>query len=403
MLGLSPIARRPPLARAPAPGADGGSRRRPESSVSLPSIIYLLGRLGYGGAEMRSLQLFRAIRERYPAIEIVVYVTSLEPGLLDGRFEQAGLRIARGRAGARGFVDFWRACRRSRATLAHANAGTTSGFFALAAFLAGVKKRVCHFRLTSEDRIGIPGRLRGRVGARLVLLFGTGIVGVCASARHPRVPERRWRTIYNGIECDALETALRKRRAVGRNEAATMIVLARISPEKDYLRPVRILEALARRSEGRPYRLDFVGTGSARDVERLEARIAASPAGGSIVVHGPSDEPLDHLRNADVLLLTTLREGLSGSVLEALSVGTPVVTSDLPGLREIAAAVEGVTLMPSGASDAQWSDAIVAALSEDRAEAIIASFRRGPFGFERYVAEMAALWGLPEAEHRSRH
>jgi len=403
MAGLIRVAIDPPLALAPAPGSDGVASLHCERRAALPTIIYMLGRLGYGGAEMRSLQLFRAIRERYPALEIIVYVSALERGLLDWRFEQAGLRIVRGRAGARGFIDFWRACRRHKPILAHANAGTAGGFFALAAFLAGVEKRICHFRLTSEDRVGILSRLRGRIGGRMVLLFGTGIVGVCASARPSRVPERRWRTIYNGIECDDPKITLRKRRAIGRQEIANVIVLARISPEKDYLRPVRILEALARRSEGRSPRLHFVGTGSAPDVERLGARIAASPIAGSIVVHGPSDEPLDHLRRADVLLLTTLREGLSGAVLEALSVGTPVVTSDLPGLREIASAVEGVTLVPEGASDAQWADAIVAALSEDRAEAIIASFRRGPFGFERYVAEMAALWGLPETEDCSPH
>jgi glycosyltransferase involved in cell wall biosynthesis len=375
--------------RPPTCVPDGGA-------PSLPRIIYTLGRLQLGGAEMRSLQLFEAVIRQHPALEILVYVTSGEEDALDTRFREAGTEIVYGRPGLSGLPHFWKTCRDRRATLLHANFGTTSGFFALAAFLAGVRERICHFRATDEGRRGPWGRFKGAVGLTLIRLFATRVAGVCASARlYARVPERKWRTIYNGIECDTAEAAIRARPPRRCDGISKVIVLARISPEKDYVRPVAIIERIAQRREGCGVRLCFIGSGGAADLARLAARVAASPAAEAIVLHPPSQEPLRHLREADVLLLTSLWEGLPGSVLEALSVGTPVVASDLPGVREIAAAVDGVTLVPLAADDDEWADAILAALGSDRPEAIIRSFRQGPFRFEPYVQAMTSLWRLP--------
>jgi glycosyltransferase involved in cell wall biosynthesis len=363
-----------------------------------PAILYILGRLHLGGAEMRSLQLFEAVKKRHPALRIVVYVTCGEEDALDARFRAAGVEVVHGRPGLAGLPHFWRICRARRPALLHTNVGSTSGFFALAAFTAGVRERICHFRVTDEGRRGAYARLKGAAGKALIRLFATRIVGVCASARlYARAPERKWRTLYNGISCDEAETEIGARPRRRQGGIGRVIVLGRISPEKNALRPVAILERIVLRPEGRKVRLSFVGAGPAAETARLEARLAASPAREAIALLPASHAPLPHLRAADVLLLTSLWEGLPGAVLEALSVGTPVVASDLPGIREIAAAVEGVTLVPLAAGDDFWADAVLAALADDRTERIIRSFRRGPFLFEPYVAAMSALWRLPPA------
>jgi|GEM_PF-1172251 len=365
------------------------------------TILYALGRLDVGGAEMRSLQLLETLKRAHPELRILIYVFSGQRACLDPRFERAGMRIVPGRWGVAGVFHFWLTCLRERAGLVHTNCGMIGGYFVFAAFLAGVKVRICHFRITSEHRFDALSRLRGRLGVFLMLLFGTAIIGVSAASRHyPRIPEHRWRTLYNGIPCEEPATALANRAPLRGQGSKRLIVLGRIDPQKNYGRAVSVFEALARTGDGRKLRLDFVGTGSAEDLARLHARVAASPAAGAIGIRGLSDDPLDHLRNADLLLLTSVLEGLPGVVLEALSVGTPVVASDIAGTREIAAAIEGVTLVPLDAGDDIWSDAIRAALSEDRAASIIRSFRQGPFRFEAYVANMAALWGLPPAKRR---
>jgi glycosyltransferase involved in cell wall biosynthesis len=362
-------------------------------AYSLPVILYVLGKLDIGGAEMRSLQLFGAIRQRHPDLPIIVYVTSPEPGALNPRFLAAGVRIVQGGGGLRDVIPFWRVCRREKATLVHANVGSTSAYFALGAFLAGVPVRICHYRSTSEGRTGLYARFKVWVGITLIRLFATRIVGVCDGARAlARAPDRKWLTLYTGVAGVAPGDFVERPRRRG---GPHLLVLGRIAPEKNYLRPVAVFESLARRREGAAATLGFVGTGAAGDLDRLERRVAKSPVSGAIRLSGASHEPLGHLRVADLLLLTSAWEGLPGAVLEALAVGTPVVASDLPGTREIAAVTEGVTLVPLAASDEIWADAVLAALAQARRESIVSAFQASPFHFDAYVDRMAALWGLP--------
>ncbi len=362
-----------------------------------PVIIYTLPKLDHGGAELRSLQLFRHFRRQYPELRIVVHSTSLEAGRLDAAFGDAGIAILRGRPGIRGLIDFYRHCRQSGATVAHINAGMKSGYYVLAAFLAGVEKRISHFRTEAEDRFDIRSRARGRLGVWLMRLLGTDIVGVSAVARlNPGIPPHRWRTLYNGVACEAPSIAAARRPARS-GEARTLLVLGRIDQNKNGARAVAVFEELCRRQPEKAFKLRFVGTGTAKEVARLASRIEASPVARAISVEAVTDDPLPHLREAAVLLLSSKQEGLPGVVLEALAAGTPVVASDISANREIAGATEGVSLVSLEAPDSAWSDAIGRAMSVDRAEAIVAAFARSPFLLDDHAGAMAALWGLSPA------
>jgi glycosyltransferase involved in cell wall biosynthesis len=58
-------------------------------------------------------------------------------------------------------------------------------------------------------------------------------------------------------------------------------------------------------------------------------------------------EVLEALRSADVFLLTSLSEGVSTATLEAMSVGLPVVVTDVGGMREaVTDGVEGLLVPP---------------------------------------------------------
>ena len=362
---------------------------------AIPNIMYVLGSLGPGGAERRSLQLVQELRKRNPAFGFILYDMSGALGELDDAFVSAGCTIVKGRASLRGLLKFWRACRTHRVGILHSNVGAISGYFVLAGALAGIPTRICHFRSTHDHRAGAGSRLRRWLGIALINLLATRVVGVCDAARSfAPVRADRWITLYNGVP--TTEAPLR-RRPGGGNGPKRMLILGRIHPVKNYARSVAIFEALCSKA-GAAFSLHFVGAGAAEDEHRLAGLVAESAYGSSIVIHGYSSDPLGHLRAADLLLLPSLWEGLPGSVLEALSVGTPVVASDLPGIREIARAVTGVTLVPLPASDDAWVNAIERALVEDRA-AIAHSFSRSPFRFEGYVDKMAALWGL-EAQSR---
>jgi glycosyltransferase involved in cell wall biosynthesis len=98
--------------------------------------------------------------------------------------------------------------------------------------------------------------------------------------------------------------------------------VGRLEPQKRWDRLIAALPALA--DQAVP--LVILGEGSLRG--ELEAQVAALGLGGRVWLAGHAADPLPALARASVVALTSDYEGVPGVLREALSVGTPVVTTD---------------------------------------------------------------------------
>ena len=131
--------------------------------------------------------------------------------------------------------------------------------------------------------------------------------------------------------------------ADGPREAGLVLSVARLIEKKGVGDLVAACGILVR--EGVHLRLEIVGDGPMRN----ELEQAAAAAGVPAVFHGalPHEQVLDLYRRASVFSLpccvasTGDRDGLPTSVLEAMALGAPVVTTEVCGLPE--AVVNGRT------------------------------------------------------------
>jgi glycosyltransferase involved in cell wall biosynthesis len=113
--------------------------------------------------------------------------------------------------------------------------------------------------------------------------------------------------------------------------------------------PYKNVTTLARTMNHLPgYRLHLLSKVKPDEQRRLES---LAPA-GSLVFHNgvTDDEYAELLENAYALVHASLEEGFGIPIIEAMSVGTPVVISDIPIFREIggSASVHGPARNPSG-------------------------------------------------------
>ena len=97
--------------------------------------------------------------------------------------------------------------------------------------------------------------------------------------------------------------------------------------------------------QGIPAQFHIIGAGP--DYSRLLYTIGDLHLEGNVHLHGRLAplEVRNRLQEADVFLLSSLSEGISNAVLEAMACGLPVVTTDCGGMTEaVTDGVEGLVV-----------------------------------------------------------
>lgn len=120
-----------------------------------------------------------------------------------------------------------------------------------------------------------------------------------------------------------------------------LLTVSRVDPRKNHLRILEAFERLVR--EGYPHRWIIAGP-RGWQCEVFERRLEASPARERVEWLGavPEAELVRLYAQADALLFPSLNEGFGFPALEAMALGTPVVTSHVTSTGELC---EGAAMM----------------------------------------------------------
>ena len=143
------------------------------------------------------------------------------------------------------------------------------------------------------------------------------------------------------------------------NGAPRILWPGRLVEQKD---PMLTLEVLSRARQSAEFVLDIVGDGHL--AAPVRARAEELGIAEAIRWHPPSQEMARWYRSSDLLLMTSVYEGVPYVVYESLAMGVPVVAPALPGNREFMDADSGVLVDPRDDADA-YAEAIVSLLRDD--------------------------------------
>lgn len=110
-----------------------------------------------------------------------------------------------------------------------------------------------------------------------------------------------------------------------------LISVAKLMKSKGYDRLVRVHKRL--KEEGLKCHVYIVGIGEEKDA--LEKLIKENHLEDAWTFLGFRDNPYKYVRNADLYVCSSRKEGFSTAVTEALLVGTPVVSTNCSGANEL--------------------------------------------------------------------
>ena len=149
-----------------------------------------------------------------------------------------------------------------------------------------------------------------------------------------RIPRRKIISLVNGVELDRYAPAdgsdVRAELRFG-SEEVVIGALGRLVRVKNY--PMLLRAAAAARPRMPRMRLLFIGDGPERP--RLEALTDELGLRDATTFAGGRDDVPDLLRTVDVMAMTSLTEGMSNTVLEAMASGIPVVATAVGGNPEL--------------------------------------------------------------------
>jgi glycosyltransferase involved in cell wall biosynthesis len=227
------------------------------------------------------------------------------------------------------------AAREHRATVIHAHQYSPFVYSALA--------RVWGSRLpvvfTEHGRLSdSPPSAKRRMANRVLSRLASRVVSVSrelgAHMAAEGFPADTIRVIYNGIEPGALPTPaarLRAREAVGAPDG-TLVVgsVGRLDPVKNF---ASLIAATAVVAKNRPIMTFIVGDGPER--ERLEQQVRDSGTSSVVTLLGHRDNARDLLPACDIYVNSSVSEGISLTILEAMAAGLPVVATRVGGTPEV--------------------------------------------------------------------
>ena len=172
-------------------------------------------------------------------------------------------------------------------------------------------------------------------------------------ARQALVRPERIDIIYNGVDTQRFspnsESRSRVRKELGISDDCFVAgSVGRIVPIKDY--PGFLLAAERLLQSGINLHVLLVGKGP--ELESIEQQVQNSPRlVRSVTLVGASDRVPEILNAMDVFVLPSLGEGMSNTLLEAMSCGLPVLASRTGGNPEVVVDRESGWLFAPGNSD----------------------------------------------------
>ena len=314
-------------------------------------LCILLPRLKIGGAEMQVLGLLRHLdRRRYEP-----HVCCLFRG--DPSMEEQARRLAgeirfigfRWRNALFSFPRLVRYLRSERFDIVHAHLGIADALGRVAGIMAGVPVLI-----TTEHGKHLWKRFPHLLLERM--LIGRTCMRICVSDDIARIrmqregtPEEKTVVIPNAVDAEALRGPARGRAAVmaelGWDPGDPLVLsVGRLVAAKDY--PLLMESVALLRREFPAVRCLIAGEGDRR--AEIEAAIARLGLESAVRLAGARRDVPDLLAAADVFVLSSVREGLPVSLLEAMAAGTPIAATAAGGIPEAVRDGESAILVAPG-------------------------------------------------------
>ena len=368
-------------------------------------VLLAIDSLGFGGAERSTAELVPHLVGR--GLEVEVAVLHDRPGLRE-QVEAAGVVVhdVSGRSRRAWFGNLRSLIESRRPDLVHTSLFEADVSGRLAAFTRRVPAvSTLATEAYGDDHLQSPQLDRKRVRAAQVVDAATARLAVRlhavsehvadSMAQNLRYPRRRIDVIHRGrsdhrprADLDVVD--LRAQLGFSAEQPIALVVA-----RQERVKGIdRVLDALPIVLETLPSLGVAVAGAAGEHSEQLRDQVGRLGLERSVAFLGARSDVADLHEASDVFVLASRREGLPGSLIEAMAAETPAVVADLPMVREVAGPGEAL-IVDAGDPRALASAVVRAVCDADESATMARRARRrflAEFTIEKSADRMLAFY-----------
>lgn len=298
-------------------------------------IVHIIFDLPRGGAETIILVLCKNFLKQYDSYEVRVLAFGDKESPFVAEFENSGIPVdclwARNQNPVNRVVKIVNYLRKVKPDIVHTHLDYGDRYGLIGAFAAGVPVRI-----TTIHNMHPEFSLQHKINNKIRSIFAAKIIAVSKSVadfciRQKGMPESKVQVIYNAPSQELHTTMLP--RAIKSDSTLKLVCIGNLLPVKGHLFAIHAVKKLI--SDGIMCTLDIYGRDRDDYANVLHSCIKELSLENIVTLKGPTSHTLETLLKYDLLLTLSLAEGLPLIALETMSIGLPIIASDIPPHQEI--------------------------------------------------------------------
>ncbi|MFX0132891.1 MAG: glycosyltransferase family 4 protein [Candidatus Hodarchaeota archaeon] len=293
------------------------------------NICFFLGSFQGGGAENMVLQILRHIDKNKFAPFVCVFT---KEGILKDEYESLGINIYEFPVNniiraAFEYIRFVKFLFNYKITVIHINLVGTFLFSMTAAFLTGIKIRILHWQNAYEY-----SRTKKRKAVKYGSLLATKIIAISEYVKKRNcdiyeIESSKVVTIYNSIEINETKENVTK------NKEMVVGTIGKMTEQKGYDVLLKSFSLVAKQYP--ECRLEIIGNGKLKN--EIKKMIEDYELKNNVELLGvmPNYVAKERMKTWKIFVLASRWEGFGIVLIEAMSLGIPVVASSVEAIPEI--------------------------------------------------------------------
>jgi glycosyltransferase involved in cell wall biosynthesis len=324
------------------------------------NICFLLGSFQTGGAENHVLQILKNLDySRFNACLAVMK----DDGEFKPYFQELGIPIyvvkTYKNKAKRKFLEilkiisFAKFLKKQNIDILHIHLTGCYMFGMYAAYLAGISKKIITWHNIYDNSVRnwstidlVFNNLKGFFQVKVASTFANKIIAVSGDVKNKncrffKIKSEKVVVVYNGINTDNYKEKVFKNKNVINGKFIIGAVGA-LQQQKDYITMLKVIRLVSQKYPN--VILKIMGEGPER--KNIESFIKNNKLKKNIHLEGIVRDIPNVLHQLDLFLMTSLWEGFSIAVLEAMVVGLPIVATKVGGNGEAISHKETGLLVP---------------------------------------------------------